>query len=133
MKVIKSHKAIFFDVDDTLLMPNYHTLPHEECDLAILSDPISGFSKKFLKHKRHIELMEQFKARGHTIIVWSQGGYQWAQNAVKALGIESIVDVIMSKPDWFVDDLPSSAFMPKNIYLHPTDPTKDTRRQAIEE
>jgi hypothetical protein len=31
----------------------------------------------------------------------------------------------MDKPNWYIDDLPASAFMHSPIYLHPTDSSKD--------
>jgi FMN phosphatase YigB (HAD superfamily) len=133
MKVIKSQKTVYFDVDDTLLIPNYQNIAHKPEDLVVINDPRSDLKKQFLKHARHIELMEQFKVRGHTVVVWSQGGWEWAQNAVYAMGIQNLVDVVLAKPDWYVDDLPSDVFMKGNIYLHPSDPTKDTRRQVVEE
>ena len=49
--------------------------------------------------------MREFKARGHYVIVWSQGGWEWAEAVVKALGLEDLVDEVKTKPQWMVDDI----------------------------
>jgi hypothetical protein len=134
MQVIKSHKTVFFDIDETLVLFDW-----EGTDkyiggevLVSITDPATNVSVLALPHKRHIDLMRQFKARGHTVIVWSAGGYDWAHRAVVALGIESMVDVVMSKPDWYVDDKPACAYMKTPIYLHPINPLKDERAQGAD-
>jgi len=58
--------------------------------------------------------MRRHKIRGSTIIVWSAGGAAWAKKAVEALGIEELVDIIMCKPRWYVDDLPADEWMKRN-------------------
>ena len=133
MKVIKSHRIVFIDVDDTLVIWDWKDISPDGIGLITVSDPVSGFTQQLLPHERHINLLKQFKARGHTVVVWSQGGYSWADTVVKALGLEELVDVVMSKPDWYIDDIPAAAFMGKNVCLHPTDPTKDHGRYGHEE
>jgi hypothetical protein len=133
MKVIPSTKIVYFDVDDTLVMWEWRQFDPEGKSLIQITDPISGFTEYVMPHSRHIELLKRFKVRGHTIVVWSQGGYAWAEAVVKALDLESAVDLCMTKPDWYVDDLPSSAFMRSPVYLHPTDPTKDKRSWDVED
>ena len=133
MKVIKSHRTIFYDVDDTLVIWNWKAVDPEGSGLIAIRDTQSNHTEHLLPHQRHIELLKQFKARGHTIVVWSQGGWQWAETVVRALGLEKLVDIVISKPDWYVDDLPASAFMGGNIYKHPTDPSKDKSCWVIED
>lgn len=130
MQVIKSTKTYYCDVDETLLLFNSVDMYPQEALVAI-TDPASGITTHAFPHKRHIELMRQMKARGYTVVVWSAGGHEWAARAVRALGIEKMVDVVIGKPDWFCDDLPASSYMKKPIYLHPTDPLKDERAQEI--
>lgn len=131
MKVIPGHRTVFFDVDDTLLIANYGLLDYKPEDVVFCQCPDTGYKNNFLKHTRHINLLRQFRARGHTIVVWSQGGYRWAESAVKALGLVDLVDVCIDKPSWYVDDLPCQAFMGKNVYLHPTDPSKDVKHYVL--
>lgn len=110
MIVLHANQPTYVDVDDTLLSWEYDELPSEnrirvECD---------GYVQYLRPMKKNIEQLKAHKARGHTIIVWSAGGSMWAEAAVKALELESFVDLVTEKPMWILDDLPPSEFMPKN-------------------
>lgn len=85
MLVIKKNKVSYWDVDNTLC--------------------IWDKGDKWHPHLEHIELMKQFKLQGHGIVVWSLGGWEWAAKAVKMLGIEHLVDIVIGKPDWWIDDV----------------------------
>jgi phosphoserine phosphatase len=132
MKVIKSTKTVFFDVDETLLVFN-HESAYPTKELVAVKNQKSGTTAYAMPHCRHIALMQEFKARGHTVVVWSQGGSAWAAQAVRLLKLESHVDYAMGKPDWYVDDKHASAFMPNPIYLDCQDPHKDHRGWGDEE
>ena len=127
MEVLNSSKIVFCDVDDTLVMWDWRAIDPEGKGLMEIVNPDTNRAEHVMPHFRHIELLKQFHVRGHTIIVWSQGGAEWAGNVCRALGIEDMVHLAMNKPDWYIDDLPSSAFMKSPIYLDPTDPKKDSR------
>ena len=127
MKVIRATRSVFFDVDDTLVIWDWKSITPEGNGLISIVDPNSGVSELVYPHLRHIELMRQFKARGHTVVVWSQGGHEWAEAVCKALGIEVLVDLVMDKPNWYVDDLHATAWMKAPIFLDPLDPAKDSR------
>lgn len=108
MIVLKCTQPTYFDVDDTLVMWD---LP----DTMKNNLWIDG--TYFKVHKPHIEVLKKHAARGHTIIVWSQGGWEWAEKVVKALELEEYVDLVIEKPKWIYDDLPASKFMPESYYL----------------
>lgn len=127
MKVIKATRSVFFDVDDTLVMWDWKAHDPEGKGLVAIKDANSGVFEHVLPHFRHIELMKQFKARGHTVYVWSQGGHEWAAEVCRVLGIEHMVDYVLDKPNWYVDDLNVNAWMKAPIYLDPSDPKKDSR------
>jgi len=93
MQVLKKSKVLFVDVDRTLIVWEEGCIWHP--------------------HKEHLALIEQFWYQNHGIVVWSAGGVEWAEKAVRLLGIEDKVDLIISKPDWYVDDLPAQTFMPE--------------------
>lgn len=114
-----------FDVDDTLVIWDWRSVDPEGKGLVAIKN--GNCIEHVLPHYRHIELMRQFKARGHTVVVWSQGGHEWTAEVCKVLGIESIVDLVMDKPNWYVDDLHANAWMKAPIYLDPLDPKKDSR------
>jgi FMN phosphatase YigB (HAD superfamily) len=132
MKTIRATRSVFFDVDDTLVIWDWKSVNPEGKGLVTIKDPNSGVAELVHPHLRHIELMRQFKARGHTVFVWSQGGHEWAEATCKALGIENLVDFVLDKPNWYVDDLPVGAWMKSPIYLDVNDPSKDSRWQLPE-
>jgi hypothetical protein len=114
-------------------MWDWKSFDPEGKNLISIHNPEANCSELVMPHERHIQLIRQFKARGHTIVVWSQGGWSWAESVVKTLGIENLVDIVMDKPNWYIDDLPAEAFMRLPIYLHPTNPDKDKRWGIPEE
>lgn len=103
MQVIKNDHIIGFDVDDTLVM----------WDLPDTDLRVGGYPVKV--HKEHVEAIKKAKARGHFVIVWSQGGQEWANEVVRTLQLQDYVDLVMCKPKWIFDDLPADAWM-KRFY-----------------
>lgn len=136
---IKSSQVVFCDVDDTLV--KWGSCPPEEQGTAIpITCPISRYRKaaedelgeelpkdeeyqvgewtEYLRpHKKHIEQLKQHKMRGHVIVIWSAGGDEWAMAVVKALKLEAYVDLVISKPTWYYDDIPCQEFMGKRIWM----------------
>lgn len=92
--VIRNDKTLFVDVDDTL----------------VIWSP-TGHSYK--RHQGHIDLIKKFHERGQPVIVWSAGGHEWALRIVEEFELTPYVTLVMSKPAWFVDDLPASEFLPE--------------------
>ena len=108
MIVIDDKPIAYFDVDDTLVMWDYDAEALEFVEINRMCMPV---------HRIHVEIMKKHKARGHTIVVWSQGGSEWAEMAVKALGLEDTVDIIMPKPYWAYDDLPYDKALGERKYI----------------
>lgn len=125
MFVMKCNQTVFCDVDDTLVM--WNTTPEQLAEYGVeVTCPIStyydedgeqktieGWKQMLLPHRYHIEQLKKHKMRGHTIVVWSAGGWDWAEAAVRALKLEQYVDLVLSKPTWTYDDLQPSEFIPK--------------------
>lgn len=99
----------FFDVDDTLV--SWKCYPKRSKNSIGFNDPTGTTYLNSIQE--HIDAMKLHKLRGHTIIVWSAGGEDWAEEVVKKLGLEEYVNAVMPKPDWFYDDLPAAEFMPE--------------------
>lgn len=133
MKTIRATRLVTFDVDDTLVLWDWRKHSPDGIGLIDIKSPNAGTTISVLPHYRHIELLKQFKARGHTVIVWSQGGHEWVEKVVMALGLEAYVDYAMDKPNWYVDDLDSSMWMKQPVYLDPNDPNKDNKWGSDEE
>lgn len=114
MHVIEDENVVCFDVDDTLVMWNSKCVPTHKIDILC---PYSN-SFNFLKpHMAHIDLLKKYKGRGLTVVVWSAGGYKWAEAVVKALELEAFVDYVMTKPSKIVDDLMPNEIFTTRIYL----------------
>ena len=113
MKVLESELLAFFDVDDTLVLWGMEQDPR----VVPFVDPHDQNEHLLVPHERHIKLLRDFKDRGYMIIVWSGGGYQWAETVVKTLGITDFVDFVMTKPTKYIDDLCADEILGSRIYL----------------
>jgi hypothetical protein len=113
--------TLYVDVDDTLVMWNAHEAAEGAAENDFLNLPSAGEIVTVFPHRPHINILRQFKARGQNVVVWSQGGSDWAETVVKALGIEHLVDAIVTKPNWFIDDIPATVFLPDSnrIWIDP--------------
>jgi len=114
MFVLKKEPLAYFDVDDTLVIWN-----HPKAKEQGIKIECHGAIEVVVPHKRHIQLLVEKAKAGNGIVVWSQGGYSWAYNVVKALALEMYVDIVLDKPYYFVDDLRASEFLTEDdrIYL----------------
>lgn len=108
---------VYCDVDDTLVSWE-HFREKREGDVEF-TDPEDGQPVYLRPNFKHIEQLKSHKMRGHTVVVWSQGGMLWAEEIVRKLGLEKLVDAVASKPNWFIDDLPAKEFMEehKRIFI----------------
>lgn len=113
-KPLKITEPIFFDVDDTLCL--WRKLRPGEVYVE-MTCPFYGTKESFVPHREHIEKLIEHKKNGETVVVWSQGGAEWAEAAVKALGLEEYVDLIMAKPAKYYDDLDSVYWMCNRTWI----------------
>lgn len=107
MKVIDSDKIVCFDVDDTLITQDFH----EQKPEAVIE--CNGHKTEVLIINNNVEAIKRHKRQGQIVIVWSAAGFRWASSVVKALKLEKYVDIAMSKPMWYYDDLPVQKWMGK--------------------
>lgn len=108
---IENEMIIYIDCDDTLVM---HNVKGEK---ITFSDPYSLEKISLTPHKRHIKLLKDFKARGYSIVVWSAAGAIWAKEVVTKLELLDYVDLMISKPLKFIDDLPATEILGARIYI----------------
>ena len=102
----------WFDVDDTLVIWEYTDSMETVTCNNYGKDVTLGI------HKPHLEQLKKFKERGWVIVVWSQGGAEWAEEVVTKLGIENWVDLVITKPRYIFDDLETRYWMPHRRYIH---------------
>jgi len=113
---VKSQPTAFFDCDDTLVMWN---LP----DVTALEDKVisiycDGNKSEVHVNQKNVDLLIKLSQRGHSIVVWSAGGSNWAEAVVRDLHLEDFVDVVTSKPSYYIDDVKdSSSWMGKYSYF----------------
>jgi|SRR6267142_4578721 len=107
MIVLKSDQVASFDCDETLVMW-YTPFFKDQDTIKIQTNNDLAY---VYPHLKHIEELKNHKARGHKIIVWSRGGYEWATAIVEALQLTNYVDLVACKPLYFWDDLtPNEVF-----------------------
>jgi hypothetical protein len=116
MKILAKEQIVFFDIDSTLILENQPSSMH---DIKV-EDPLDSTHHVWVQpHTAMIRLLKEEYSRGSTVIVWSRGGYQWAANVIKALGLEEMVNMAMSKPMVYFDDMPIEKWLPYRVYLEP--------------
>ena len=96
-------RCVYFDVDETLIHWLGDGPTNREWDRLVLQD--GDFKYTVAPIGVHIELMKEFKAVGWQVVVWSAGGSDHAERVIKLIGMEDYVDLIVSKPEVYVDDL----------------------------
>ncbi len=118
MHVINSDDLTMFDVDETLIFWKVRPEDTAKGVVVRIEEPyIDGVAKDVVPNNSMIDILKRKKAQGKTIIVWSFGGYKWAERVVKALGLESFVDYAMSKPVCYGDDIPIEKWGLHRIYV----------------
>lgn len=105
--------TVYFDVDSTLVFAWSDITD----DLARQLSSVFINNEIFYIHDKHIQKIKEFKARNHQVVVWSAGGADWAEAVVKALQLTDLVDVVMSKPDWYFDDLSVDEWIGRRCYV----------------
>lgn len=105
MQILTNDLSCPVDVDRTLV-----TIGHPEGELTYMG-------RKIKVHKGNIQALLNHKARGHLVIVWSDGGWEWARDVVEWLGIENYVDLCMSKPKWYIDDKDANDWAMERYYI----------------
>lgn len=114
-EVFKYENVLPVDVDETLItkVPTGTTRPSN----CIFLEYGKGV-EVFLPCTDNIRLLIHHKiTRNYGIIVWSANGKEWAEKVVRTLDLHQYVDIIMTKPNKYVDDKPVSNWMPNQIYL----------------
>lgn len=118
MKINKNERTSFWDIDGTLIL-------HLSTADLVGKPKVEVFdavTKKFLTvgiNVPMVRLLREEKHRGSHIIVWSRGGYEWSANVIKALGLVTCVDEVMTKPMAYFDDMPIEKWLPYRVFIEP--------------
>lgn len=111
--VFENDTPVYFDVDNTLVMHG------DEANEKVVKfvDPYTGFIHKLVPNKSHIGMLKRCKGRGRGIVVWSHAGVGWAKSVVDTLGLQDYVDLIITKPEVYCDDVDIERWQFINIFL----------------
>lgn len=116
MKVIESEILIPCDIDGTLLLWGITS-----GETVLFYDPYECVHKRVGINESNLRIAKNWLSRGATLQVWSRSGYKWAQNALKAIGLEHHNILISSKPLAYIDDQACDTWMGERVNLQPTD------------
>lgn len=124
MLIVKSENTVWIDVDDTLVMWPQNPFvrqyvgpeTRDPFDLRFLPFDNYGSTVWLRPNEKNIKLLKSYKQRGYFVIVHSANGWAWAEDVVKKLMLSESVDMIMTKPAKYVDDLPADGWMMR-VYL----------------
>lgn len=121
MHELNNENPVFFDVDETLVLaPTADTGKMHLKEIALVADPINPNETIIrLKHHAMIRLLKEEFSKGSYVIVWSRGGKDWAKAVVKALNLQDYVNLVMTKPMVYFDDLPIEQWLPYRVYIKP--------------
>lgn len=122
MIVVKSDRAAYFDVDETLVLMDDMNIQH--MDLTIIEDAKHNIFARVIPHRAHIQKMKEHASRGHPVFVWSAGGWAWANAVICSLGLKEYVTAIIPKGPWSWDDKMPNEFL-TNCYIKPPADTKE--------
>lgn len=96
-------RIVVLDIDDTVILWEPENYPHEPEEIVIIQDYNRQFP--FLPHKKNIEFVKKLKLQGYGVVAWSAAGGNWASIVIDKLGLQDLPDVVMSKPEFAIDDL----------------------------
>lgn len=118
MKVLKTDKVLFCDVDDTIIF--WEPLQNSPYTVKI---EMFGKTSKYYFAPHVLRHLQEHGRRGHGLVVWSKGGYEWAHAVTKALKLEEFFEkdklVVLSKPEWLLDDKHPKLWLPNHVNPNP--------------
>lgn len=71
------------------------------------------------KHQININLLDKLYRLNYALIFWSATGAEWAELVCKAFDIDYMASLYLTKPRYYIDDLPCQAWMGERIYKDP--------------
>jgi predicted HAD superfamily phosphohydrolase YqeG len=109
MNVIDNENIVCVDVDDTIVY--WNTPADPDGKLKYFDIETKNGMEVMAVNESTIRDINRHYLQGHYIIVWSQSGKDWAKAVCDSLGITKKVSAVMSKPKWYIDDLPADEWM----------------------
>jgi hypothetical protein len=114
-KRLEGDRTLYVDCDDTLVAWNISEYP----DLPRLQVTCFGYTSELVPNQKNINLVVKFAKLGYKVVVWSQSGSEWAETIGRAVCIDDYVSLYISKPSWYLDDLPATDWLNRRIWRAP--------------
>lgn len=112
MLTVPNDKILCVDIDGTLV--DYVSVKDKFDHIISYGDVLVYLKER----KMNRALMVHHKeVRDYFIIVWSANGKEWATKIIELLGLESQVDLIMTKPREYLDDKSVEKWMTNQIFV----------------
>lgn len=121
MQINKSEQVICVDIDNTLVL---HGPIKKGQKTVSITNPYTKEQKIMRIHEPHLRVVTERLARGATLIVWSAGGYAWAEAVLKALNLTHKNIRVFSKSIAYIDDKVATKWMGEHINMDPEDTYK---------
>ena len=112
MHILEGGQVTMFDVDDTIIMWRWPDDGTPEKWIYLKPWGEDGGEVKLAVNQEMVEQIKRHSARGHRVVVWSLGGWQWTKTVVEKLELQQYVALVMEKPTWIYDDKRPQDFMP---------------------
>lgn len=111
MRVTKSEKIVYVDVDATLIIEVSENDPY--------SLKLDYYNQIWYirKLEKNIEFVKSLKARGYHVIVHSANGWLHAKKVIELLQLIDFVDEVKSKPIKYIDDIEVQEWFGPRIYF----------------
>jgi len=118
MTVVPVERVVPVDIDGTLVVHGeYHLLKNWTEDYIQVDDPYAECPVILKINQPMVRLFQEEIARGAHMLVWSRGGYRWAETIIKALDLDSEHVTIMSKPYHYFDDIEIKDWLTQRVFL----------------
>lgn len=116
--VITNERPVPCDVDDTLIMTSGKAGEYPDLPRIVVTDPLDPTKVLvFAVNVAMVRILKEEIARGAFTIVWSRGGFAWAEIICNKLELK--VDLIMTKPAVYLDDKPVEQWLKDRVYIGP--------------
>jgi hypothetical protein len=116
VQVIENDRTVYIDCDDTLVMWPKDYKKKKKGRVKCI-DHYNKTVNYLIPHKKHINLLKAYKGRGFFCVAWTAAGSLWFLEVIKQLKLEKYVDLVITKPEKYVDDLDSSVWIGPRVYL----------------
>lgn len=112
-KRLTNEKLLYIDTDETLAVWDQDSYAEDVPEVTV---NCYGVDASLQPHLANIKVIRKFHKLGYGIIIWSATGAEWAEAVSKAVGIDDLVTLYLTKPRYHMDDRPAPEWMGENVF-----------------